>query len=628
MIMKTTVLRRLGAAFALGGFLALAASASAEHPAVDTAGAAGATETAALNPGWGPMDSDPSPSSLSRPLSDVDADLYARIFAIQHDGRWDEADALIKAISDPVLMGHVLFQRYMHPTKYRSAYRELKGWMDQHADHPGADRIYALALRRQPAGASAPLKPQSPMPDDILETAEAAADTRSTVTRAASSRARSQSVRNAQNQIERWVQAGYVTRSLDYLSQSSIRSSFDPVSRAESLGIVARGYYRYHKDEEAVAVAKEAVKLAGAEAVDASWWGGLAAFRSQRFDVAAGLFETLAGSDAALPRQRSAGGFWASRAHLVSGKPDRVTPMLLVAAEEQRTFYGLLALRALGLKPSFDWEMPHLDPVHNELLERIPAARRAIALIQVGESTLAEAELARLVRSLPDELAPVLLAAADAGGLANLAYRVGSDLERRRGLKLDAALYPLPAWAPLDGFAIDRAVLFAFVRQESRFLPDARSWAGASGLMQLMPATAGFVANRNFSGAARHELYDPAYNLSLGQKYLQMLLDDPEIGNNLFYALAAYNAGPGNLKKWRSQIDYIDDPLIFIESMPLRETRLYIEHVLANLWIYRHRLGQETPTLDALLAGRWPIYISLDDRSVSVRTASTVQPLN
>ena len=71
---------------------------------------------------------------------------------------------------------------------------------------------------------------------------------------------------------------------------------------------------------------------------------------------------------------------------------------------------------------------------------------------------------------------------------------------------------------------------------------------------------------------------------------------------------AAWNGGPGNLNKWRKATEYMNDPLFFIESIPVRETRNFIEHVLSNLWIYRNRLGQKIPSLDAVAAGEWPQY--------------------
>jgi soluble lytic murein transglycosylase-like protein len=178
---------------------------------------------------------------------------------------------------------------------------------------------------------------------------------------------------------------------------------------------------------------------------------------------------------------------------------------------------------------------------------------------------------------------------------------------------LGASLYPVPPWSPRDGFRLDRALIYAFMRQESSFDPQARSPDGARGLMQLMPATASALdRKREFRGDARDELFDPALNLSLGQRYLAELLASRRVRGDLLRLAVAYNAGPGNLGNWERLMDYGGDPLLFIESLPTLETRLFAERVLANLWIYRVRLGQPTPSLDALAADRWPAYEPLD----------------
>ncbi|MEC7538502.1 MAG: lytic transglycosylase domain-containing protein, partial [Pseudomonadota bacterium] len=106
--------------------------------------------------------------------------------------------------------------------------------------------------------------------------------------------------------------------------------------------------------------------------------------------------------------------------------------------------------------------------------------------------------------------------------------------------------------------------------------------------------------------------------IELGQSYVQHLLAFPGIDGNLFYTTVAYNGGPGNLNRWRRTSEYQDDPLLFIESVPSRETRVFVERVLTNLWIYRYRLGQPTPSLDAIAAGTWPRYNRLDPNSKKV----------
>ena len=101
--------------------------------------------------------------------------------------------------------------------------------------------------------------------------------------------------------------------------------------------------------------------------------------------------------------------------------------------------------------------------------------------------------------------------------------------------------------------------------------------------------------------------------MMLGQQYIKILLQNKKINGDLFLMAAAWNGGPGNLNKWRSNTNHMDDPLFFIESIPSRETRIFIEKVLANLWVYRVRLGQPTPSLDAIAAGHWPVYKAFDN---------------
>ena len=148
-------------------------------------------------------------------------------------------------------------------------------------------------------------------------------------------------------------------------------------------------------------------------------------------------------------------------------------------------------------------------------------------------------------------------------------------------------------WGPRAGFQrapiavrlrVDRALIYAFMRQESEFNTHATSTAGARGLMQLMPATASYVAgNRQLSGGGRDALYDPRYNVSLGQRYLEHLLNLDGVDGDLILLAAAYNGGPGNLARWQRRMEHKDDPLLFIASVPSRETRNFIEKVLAAI---------------------------------------------
>lgn len=345
------------------------------------------------------------------------------------------------------------------------------------------------------------------------------------------------------------------------------------------------------------------------------WEAGLDAWRQGRMAAAARHFEAVALADESSPWNQAAAAFWAARSHLKARQPEQVSRWLARAAEHPRTFYGQLARRALGMDPGLDWTVRPLLREEARVLFATRRGQRALALLQIGEIKRAEDEMNVLQTQADPELAEALIAVSQLAEMPTLALRLGSLLARRTGRMLDAALYPLPAWEPEGGFTVDRALLYALMRQESAFNPDAESPAGATGLMQLMPSTAGFIVGdgTRFLGPNQRDLRDPELNLTLAQKYVEHLLADPIVGGDLLLLVAAYNAGPGNVAKWRrDQEAYGDDPLLFIESIPWRETRLFVERVLTNLWIYRQRMGQETPSLEAVVAGARPVYASQD----------------
>jgi soluble lytic murein transglycosylase-like protein len=157
------------------------------------------------------------------------------------------------------------------------------------------------------------------------------------------------------------------------------------------------------------------------------------------------------------------------------------------------------------------------------------------------------------------------------------------------------------------------------VRQESKFEMRVTSTSDARGLMQLLPSTAaGAMKDTTLDNpGAKARLFDPAFNLSVGQKYLAKMFDFAEPNGNLFHLVVAYNGGPGNLQKWLKEIDFNGDPLLFIESIPSRETRGYVERVVANYWIYQDRMGEPQVTLDQVARGEWPVMPGLGHHRVA-----------
>jgi soluble lytic murein transglycosylase-like protein len=346
----------------------------------------------------------------------------------------------------------------------------------------------------------------------------------------------------------------------------------------------------------------------------AEWLAGLAAWRTGQMEKARHAFEALAQSHRRSAWTVSAAAFWSARTELRIGHPELVNYWLGIAAKNPRTFYGLLARRTLGIDTYIDFDAPGFSELDAQIVTGIPAGRRALGLIQIGETKRAEAELRALAMRSSANLLQSVVALADRANMASLtsdiAARIDGDDPDR-----DRAQYPLPRWRPQGGFQVDRALLYGLMRQESRFQPIAHSRAGASGLMQLMPETARLMAVRtgvSLRSRAGKKLNEPEINLALAQAYVIELLNDNRINGNLLYFAVAYNRGPNVLPRLEEKKGAAADPLLFVESITNRETRFFIHQVLTNYWIYRLRLGQPTPDLDALAAGEWPIYTALD----------------
>lgn len=558
------------------------------------------------------------------PLSNADTGLYRRIFAAQATGDWDAANEALDRLSDLRLRGHVLFQRYMHPS-YKASYAELQSWMALYNDLPGADRIYRLAgLRR--AGEGGTLKTPSnqiAIGTGTLTVLSGRGDLYE------SSRALTP---KQQQDIARLVSAvrddighGAPTRALKRLSGDPASKLMDSVQYDQLRSQIASGYLLLGKPDDARILAGASAGRSGAKAPLAGWTGGLAAWRERDYAGAAKLFEQVAMSPYTSSWMNAAGAYWASRSHMRAGHAKDVSLWLREAARHPRTFYGLIATRALGWDFDFDFTAPDFTRADYARLVKIPAAWRAMALVQAGQNHLAEAELLQVEANSDPALKAAMLAYTHQVNLPALAMRLAGNSIRADGKLYDAALYPILPWQPKEGYSVDRALIYAIIRQESKFDTAAESTSGATGLMQLMPATAGYIdGETDFTDrAGLHTLKDPETNLGLGQKYVEQLLAMDDVNHDLMSLAIAYNAGPGNLHKWKQALDDIDDPLLFIEMIPMAETRNYVERVLANYWIYRLRMNQPMPSLDSVAEGKWAMYDAIDDKAQPVRLGMT-----
>ena len=523
-------------------------------------------------------------------LSPSDVRTYEAMFAAEEAGQESKSNALAEKLQNKILVGYVLQARYLG-AHHRSQYSELSSWLRSYAELADADTIYGLARKRAPKNASLP----RPVParwrgargdGDAFE--DTAAETR------AGLRLRARMVTQVR---------GGKPEAAHRLLQAAKGLPQDDIDRLSSY--VALTYLLDTQDEAAVALAEETLKRTGAAQTQSRWTAGLASFRLKQFERAAGHFEALARDPDVASRTSSGAAFWAGRSWMRAGQPERVVPLYEQAAAERGTFYGMLAARLVGRDMGVEFSDPTLDaPTFARLMES-SAARRAVALWQVGRKDEMSEDLARAFGEIDPSLDEAYAALARQLGVPSLELRAAETAAERNVLL--TSLYPIPPYQPRGGYTVDRAVVLAFARQESRFQSAALSRVGARGVMQIMPTTAAIIT-RDSSLARRNRarLDDPVYSMTLGQDYLRDLIDRQT--GNLFSLAAAYNAGPGSIARWMSLHESMSDSLLFIETIPAAETRNYIKRVMVNLWMYRKRLGEPIDGLDDVAAGRWPQY--------------------
>jgi soluble lytic murein transglycosylase len=548
---------------------------------------------------------------LPQVLAPSDATRLRRIFDLQSRGELTAAVREAERLDDRRLMGHVLADRYTQPGAEPSA-EQLQSWLAQYADYPEAPALYELLAKRLPRGAALPAPPPAPdpLPAEVEFVPEEQDPAAATLTRNP----------NLDRQVRDRSREGNLAAGLALINRAR---GISPAYAARLKTELAQGLFQTGHDEAAYRLAAE-VAHGSENRAAAAFVAGLAAWAMERYDTALIFFERAARAESA-PAQRAAAAFWTARAAVRSRKPQLYVSWMLQAGQEPRTFYGLVARRALGLPSGFAWEQDLAGEAEAATVAEVAGGWRALALLQIGQNDRAEAELRQLWGQARNNLALVqaMLVVANQAGLSGLSSQLAAASQSADGRPRDFARFPVPRLVPQGGFRVDPALLYALARQESNFDSGVVSPAGARGLLQLMPATASYVAkDPSLSGSAQQRLHDPAFSLELGQRYLHVLARSESVEGNLVRLLVAYNAGIGNLQKWLPTNGHRDDPFLYIESIPFDETRGFVQRVMAYSWIYASRLGLPAPTLDRLAAGGFPRFAQPDEVTAMLRDRS------
>lgn len=493
-------------------------------------------------------------------LSSEDRLSYTTAFDALRRGDLELARNSARQAKDRVLLGQVEFERLFHPS-HVAAYEELAAWLETYSDLPMADRVYTLAMRRLPDGAPEPKRP-----------------------------------------------GGLLSRTWASLTSPGDGGVNDPAKAA-----------RVALNNDDLAGAYDMGQQIG------DWWtAGLAAWRMDRHAEAFRAFEHVAQDPTEDPWVRSGGAFWAARAAAQSGRQERVVEYLRQAARWPATFYGQIALHQLGEEPVIENMGPRSyeatlqraalapEPIGvdtralNAFIQSDEDARRTVALYEVGRRSDAELAARNGLRAASGDTAARPMWA----GL----YRLVSSgrAAQSEASRIDALHYPMPELQPIGGFTIEKALVYAIARKETGFDANARSGAGAYGLMQVMPTTAAHMTGDQGYVRTPQRLLDPAVNMKLGQDYVNRLFQIESFQGDLLKAVASYNAGPGPMLAAIRKLGADADPLLLIESIDVPQAREYVEKVVAAYWIYQRMMGGPVKTLEALASGARAVPIRLD----------------
>jgi soluble lytic murein transglycosylase len=316
--------------------------------------------------------------------------------------------------------------------------------------------------------------------------------------------------------------------------------------------------------------------------------------------------------------------YWHARAQLVlaDSEATRAEALnLLQGIASVRGFYEQLALEELGQRITVPERPAPLTPEEREAARNNPGLTRALYAIQIGLRAEGVREWNYStnlhVRGGLDDRS--MLAAAERACQAEVWDRCINSSERTRSVIDLEQRFPMPfrsaVLARTKQIGIDPAYVYGLIRQESRFIMDARSGVGASGLMQVMPATAKWTAKKiGMTDFQPHQIAERDTNIAIGTGYLKLLLDS--FGGSLPMAAAAYNAGPGRPRGWRN--GPLLEAAIWAENIPFNETRDYVKKVLSNTTNYAALITGRPQSLKARLGQVGPLDSSTLDTSTEL----------
>ncbi len=527
--------------------------------------------------------------SLPEQLTAEQRTQYRAVFAAIRESRWQDAQIGLDAMATGPLHNYARAELYTAKGSPRVELEPLVRLLTSAPELPQAEALARLAKAR-----GADELPELPVAQRLIWQDGAPIRVRAKATRSDAIAA------DLANKMVPYVK-GDMGREAESLLDST--GGLSDEAQTEWQSRIAWIYFLQGLDGDARRMGEKAARGTGDWATHARWTSALSAWRQNDCAAAGAGFEAVS-ARAGDTDMRAAGLYWASRADMTCGRPDKVEARLKNAAQYGETFYGQLARQSLGMQTAA--VKPQQVTSDWAALERRPNVRVAAALIEIGEEGAADdvirqqakigavGEFASLVRVTEQMNLPA--------SVVWLAHNCPQGFVATADTR-----YPTPNWTPDTGWRVDKALVYAHTLQESGFRNKVVSPAGAYGLMQIMPAAATDYMRERGLTVDKAALTRPSTNIDIGQRHLEKLRDMGLTQGLLPKVIAAYNAGPKPVGEWNSIVRDNGDPLLYIESIPYWETRGYVVTVLRNYWMYEGQTGRATSaSRGALAQGMWP----------------------
>ena len=546
-------------------------------------------------------------SSFPKVLDNNDIKTYKQIIKYQKIADWDKYKEKVKKLNNKILVGYFHYDMLMHPNKYRASYEELYTWLNTYDDYPVVmrKRAHKLMLKRAKEKKQI-VNTSKPNYGQYLR------GYGEVVRHNKENKLKATLRKKTKKDIEHLFKNKFYDRILKYNNNTfhlkdykiaQINNNIKKVFLSGNIFESNRIYEFFYKNLDI-------------KDRDFLFTAGINAFRVGDHKRAIAYFNScneIKNINKTRYEDWHVSGclYWYAKVDKNNKIADEY---LRKASLYPRTLYGQLSLEKLNLEEPFVWDKKFsitTEKIKN--ITKYDSFLRVVGLSQLNLYDKGDLELRNLYGQLKGKNNEVLYFISETLNLAAVQMRLGEKFREKDESIFIRGLYPTPIWEPyFSEYIVDKALIMALIRRESAFNIKAKSAKGARGLMQLMPRTASKIHNdHRLRYGHIHKLYSLKLNLDVGQKFLNKLLKENNTNRSILDVLIAYNAGIKRLKGWDIYTKE-DDPLAFIESIPIKETRWFVKNILTDLWIYRDKLGQEKPSRRSLASDVWPKYKKLD----------------